>query len=146
MVKLQIVGEDIKKMANKLRSISNQVKRTGKKSPRLAAEYMVIQARIMAPHKTGRMIRNINAFKRGRNSYEVLSHRFPLASESPRRDFPIHAWVDNRRNVGGWKKGPYSATNHTGTPGYFTKAAGKARYKFFKMVIRDVRKGLSIKI
>ena len=147
MVKLKMGGDSPTQLVKKLKTIENRTIRTGKKSPKDASKYMVMQARLMAPIKTGRLKKNINAFRRGKNSYEVVSHRFPTAKESPNfRKFPIHAWADGRRDKGGWKKGLYSATNNTGTPGYFTKAAGKTRYRFFKMVVRDIRKGLAIKI
>ena len=142
MTKMYINAGSVKREEKKMQSIINYVKRTGKKSPRMAAEFMVRNARAIAPVDKGILKKNINSFKRGRNSYEVISHRFPRAGESPRRDFPVHAWIDGRRNVGGWKKGPYTGK----CLGYFTKAAGKTRFRFFKMFIRDVRKGLSIKI
>ena len=146
MAKLMINGGSPRMLEKKLRTIQNRVVRTAKKSPRDAATYMVIQARILAPTKTGRLKKNINAFKRGKNSYEVISHRFPTAKESKNRRFPVHAWVDGRRQVGGWKLGPYSATVNGANVGYFTKAAGKTRYIFFKMVVKDIRRGLVIKI
>jgi len=148
MVKVIVHGNDVRQLAKKMGTIERNIVKTGKKSPRDAAKYMVMQARILAPHRTGRLKKNINAFKRGKNSYEVVSHRFPTGAESPNfRGFPVHAWVDGRRDVGGWKKGLYSATAKGNThAGYFTKAAGKTRYRFFKMVIRDLRRGLAIKI
>ena len=140
-MKLQIEAKDILKMEKKMKSMVGIVKRTGIKRPRLAAEYMVLKARSLAPHNKGYLRKIINAFKRGRNSYEVLSHRFPRANESKNRRFPVHAWIEGIVKQGGWGNRPYTGKGLE----YFGRAVRMTRYRFIKGIRKDIQRGLRIK-
>jgi len=150
MVKITLDYEDVRKEARKMASMERQLIRTGEKSPKLAAEYMVRATRVLAGNKKGIMKKNVNMFKKGKNVYEVISHRWSRQSEwkgSPnaRYSFPVHLWMEGLI-TGSWGGIPYSAVkNKTGTVGYFSKAAGQTRYKFMRSIRRDTQRALKAK-
>lgn len=132
--------------ARKLGNLIKKIEKTGSKSPRLAAEFMVRTARVLAPQYKGILRKNINAFKKGKNSYEVISHRNSrvgewIGNKSKRYPFPVHKWIEGLI-TGGWHKKHYTGKGL----GYFGKAAGKTRYRFFKLVRSDIQRGLRVKI
>lgn len=149
-MKLNIDMSDLQKEKRKLYYLNRKIKITGKRSPRMAAEYMVRKARVLAGNRKGIMRKNINAFKRGKNSYEVISHRWSRANEwrgNPKNQyrFPVHLWMEGKIK-GSWNRIPYAAVrNKTGTPGYFSKAEKETRKRFRQGVRKDIQRALRMK-
>ena len=144
------MSSNLKSEEAKLKNIRTKVKLTGGKNPRLASEYMVRTARGLAGNRRGIMRKNINAFRRGKNKYEVVSHRWSRANEwkgnpGNRYAFPVHLWMEGKIK-GSWGRKPYSAVkNKTGTYRYFTIAGNKTRRIMLKAARKDIKRALIAK-
>ena len=124
-----------------------KLRRAGIRSQKKAAQLMVLEAKKLAPKRTGGIIRGLQAFHRVKYS-KVISRVF--------KSFPYNLWVNEttpykrirlipKFRPKGMKKRVrffYSEVNVTGTPGYFTIATMKVAKVFPKIVLQNTRMAL----
>lgn len=109
-----------------MRQRISRIEKLAQRNPLRASSFATLHNKRMAPRKSGRLLSNIRKIKRG-------PARWVVESWVP-GDFKYNLWVnENIRTVrlpvtSNFKTGPrvartYKSTRHTGTPGYFDKAA-----------------------
>lgn len=131
-------SKDLDDYKRKLKQLSFKIMQAKKEGPKAAAEEIVINAKRMSPHRTGKMRDNIFAIKDG-DLWVVQSTRLGETDE-----IKIHSWVNMDIPLRGMM---YSeCPNKTGTPGYWDNAIYQSRNTSIRTARKYVGDALKIKI
>jgi len=139
----------------------NALKKTGDRSAKSAASHQVMQAKRMAPVKSGTLrggIRTRHSKKSGSWSAEswvpgsfkynmwvnqnIASVKLPTVFFRRIRKWPTRKWRQLHNAEKSWR---YAQTKHTGHPGYWNKAIEKTRRHFGRTFRNNTIKTLRVK-
>ena len=133
------------------------------KSSLAAAKFQVMQAKSMAPRKSGQLRGNIRkrqlksgnwiaqSWVPGNFKYNFWVNGNIARVTLPTRAFNIRGKIkwpkaETRTRLGIERKMTYAQTRHTGTPGYWGIATSKTRKQFGKVAKANTRKALRVRV
>jgi len=128
-----------------LKKRANLIKKAGDKSLDASTRFMVNTAKRLAPKNTGQTIRGIRRRKNKKDEWYVESW------VPGKKGFKQNMWANKtdpfKQPKMWWNSGKptrYGDGTHktTGTPGFFSVAAGQTTKHFRKMTIKNTRKAL----
>ena len=142
-----IIKSNIKTLQKNYQTRIKKIEKAGIKSQKQAAQYMVLQARLMAPKRSGRLWRGIRS---------QHSRKYSRVISTVAASMPYNMWVNESSpykrirliphfRPKGMKKRImfyYRDVAKTGVPQFFDIAAELTSQKFPKIVLDNVRKAL----